>query len=237
MLKGFESARARPYVPRVSNGFMDGTGGGRRGVLVCTVALIALNVLAFLAEIYIETRTEFPLAWYGALSLPGVRHGYYWQFLSFQFLHGGWIHLLLNCWGILVFGPPVESVLGKTRAATLYIASGILGGALQVLGSVLSHARFGGPVVGASAGVFGLVAAFTTLFPDAQMTVLLFFFIPVRMTANRMLTIAALITAIGIMFPNRFLGAHVAHAAHLGGLIGGLILVRVFARRPRRGPF
>ena len=65
------------------------------------------------------------------------------------------------------------------------------------------------------------------------MTVLLFFVIPVRMTANRMLTVAAVITVIGIVFPNRLLGAHVAHAAHLGGLITGLIVVRVFLRRYR----
>lgn len=221
----------------MANGFTDGSLGGKRRLPPFTIALIALNVAAFLAEIWIETRTQFPLARYGALSLQGVRHGYIWQFITFQFLHGGWIHLLLNCWGIFVFGPPIEAVLGKTRLATLYFAAGILGGAFQVLGSVFSQARFGGPVVGASAGVFGLVAAFTSLFPDARMTVLLFFVIPVRMTANRMLTVAALISAVGIMFPNRFLGAHVAHAAHLGGLIGGLIFIRLFARRFRSGLF
>jgi membrane associated rhomboid family serine protease len=87
--------------------------------------------------------------------------------------------------------------------------------------------------VGASAGVFGLVAAFTSLFPDARMTLLLFFVIPVRMTANRMLTFAAVLTVVGIVFPNWLLGTHVAHAAHLGGLIAGLVIVRLFLRRYR----
>ncbi len=197
------------------------------------MALIALNIIAFLAEIWIEARTDFSLAKYGALSLRGLKHGYYWQLLSFQLLHGGWMHLLLNCWGIFVFGPPLEAALGKSRLAATYFLSGVTGGVLQVLASALSDARFGGSVVGASAGVFGLVAAFTQLFPEARMTVLLFFVIPVRMTANRMLSVAAVITVVGMVFPNWLLGAHVAHAAHLGGLIAGLIFIRLFMRRFR----
>jgi len=231
--KVFETHLSRLYVPRVSDGFMDGNLGRQRRLPPFTIALIALNFAAFLGELWLEARTNFPLERYGALSLNGLRHGYIWQLLSFQFLHGGWIHLLLNCWAIFVFGPPLESALGKSRVAILYLLSGVFGGALQVVASIWNYPRFGGPVVGASAGVFGLVAAFTSLFPDARMTLLLFFVIPVRMTANRMLTVAAVITAIGIMFPNRLLGAHVAHAAHLGGLITGLIMVRVFLRRFR----
>ena len=212
---------------------MDGGRGGQRRFPPFTVALIALNVAAFLAELWLEARTDVPLEKYGALSLDGLRHGFVWQLLTFQFLHAGWLHLLLNCWGIFVFGPPLEAMLGKSRLATLYFLSGVAGGALQVLASVLNYHRFGGPVVGASAGVFGLIAAFTSLFPDARMTLLLFFVIPVRMTANRMLTLAVVLTALGIMFPNWLLGRHVAHAAHLGGLIAGLILVRSFLRRFR----
>jgi len=197
------------------------------------MALIALNVAMFLVELWIERRTNFPLEKYGALSLPGLRHGYVWQLLTYQLLHAGWIHLLLNCWGIFVFGPPLEATLGKSRLATLYFVSGIAGGLLQIWGSILSPMRFGGPVVGASAGVFGLIAAFTQLYPDARMTVLLFFVIPLRMTANRMLTLAGVLTVLGIMFPHWILGAHVAHAAHLGGLVAGLIFVRLFVRQFR----
>lgn len=199
-----------------------------------TIGLIALNITAFLIELWIESRTNVSLAKYGALSLEGLRQGYLWQFLTFQILHAGWLHLLLNCWAIFVFGPPLEATLGKSRLATLYFLSGVAGGALQVFASLLSYPRFGGPVVGASAGVFGLIAAFTSSFPDARMTLLLFFVIPVRMTANRMLTVAGIITAIGIIFPNKLLGAHVAHAAHLGGLISGLIFVRLFMQRFRK---
>ncbi len=213
---------------------MGGDFGRPRRLPPFTIGLIALNVTAFLIELWIESRTNVSLAKYGALSLEGLRQGYLWQFLTFQILHAGWLHLLLNCWAIFVFGPPLEATLGKSRLATLYFLSGVAGGALQVFASLLSYPRFGGPVVGASAGVFGLIAAFTSSFPDARMTLLLFFVIPVRMTANRMLTVAGIITAVGIIFPNKLLGAHVAHAAHLGGLISGLIFVRLFMQRFRR---
>ncbi len=216
---------------------MDGEVGRQRRFPPFTVALIALNLAAFLLEMWIDTRTDFPLEQYGALSLSGLRHGYVWQLLTFQFLHAGWVHLLLNCWGIFVFTPPLEATLGKGRLATLYLFSGVAGGALQIFASILSPGRFGGPevgVVGASAGLFGLIAAFTSIFPDARMTVLIFFVIPVRMTANRLLTLAGVLTALGIMFPNWLLGKHVAHAAHLGGLIAGLIMVRVFLWGYRR---
>jgi membrane associated rhomboid family serine protease len=213
-----------------------------------TFTLILLNVLIYAIEEWVKWHKQFPLDWYFALHLEGLRHGYWWQFITFQFLHAHLLHspsiatltsfdfpwhLLLNCWGIFVFGPPVERTIGRSRFAIVYLVSGVAGGALQILASLLSHDRFGGPVVGASAGLFGLIATFTQLFPDARMTVLLFFVIPLRMTANRMLTVAAVITVVGIMFPNWLLGAHVAHAAHLGGLISGLIFVRLFMRQFR----
>jgi membrane associated rhomboid family serine protease len=127
--------------------------------------------------------------------------------------------------------------LGRSRFLILYLMSGVVGGALQILAWVLTHERFSHEVVGASAGVFGLVAAFTSLFPDARMTVLLFFVIPVRMTARRMLIVAAALSVAGMVFPNWLLGANVAHAAHLGGLISGLAFVRLFARRLRSSGF
>jgi membrane associated rhomboid family serine protease len=217
-----------------------------------TFALILVNVVIYLAVEWMRAHRVFSvdwLLWYFGLHLQGLRHGYWWQLITFQFLHAPLMHplsattfsrldfpwhLLLNCWGIFVFGPPLERTLGRTRFFSLYLLSGIAGGALQILASILSFQRFGGPVVGASAGVFGLVAAFTQLFPEAQMTVLLFFVIPLRMTANRMLTVAALLTVFGMIAPQWIPGGNVAHAAHLGGLIAGVVFVWLFTRRFRR---
>jgi membrane associated rhomboid family serine protease len=208
-----------------------------RRVPPITLALIVINVAIFLYEVRLGAQSlgkqrAFVVKY--ALSLDGLQHGYYWKLITFQFLHSGWLHLLLNCWSIFIFGPPLEQILGRTRFSSLYLLGGVAGGALQVFASLLSFERFGGSVVGASAGVFALISAFTYIFPNARMTLLLFFVIPLRMTANRMLTIASVITVVGIIQPNWLLGSHVAHAAHMGGLIAGLIVVRIFMRRFRQ---
>ena len=196
-----------------------------------TIGLIVLNTLVFLLDRYLLDQ-RFLLSERGALSLDGLRKGHYWQLLTFQFLHANELHLLLNCWVTFVFGRPMESVLRPTRFMALYLASGIAGGALQILAWEFAGNHLAHHVVGASAGVFGLLGAFTYVFPDARMTVLLFFVIPVRMTAHRMLIVVGLITVLGLIYPSWLLGSNVAHAAHLGGLIAGLILVRAL-RRPR----
>jgi membrane associated rhomboid family serine protease len=224
----------------------DWIGAPRRRTPRLTFALILINVAAYiitqLPVFYDDPRLEI-----FALSRAGLERGYVWQLLTFQFLHAPlhgplslqtllsfdipW-HLLLNCWGIYVFGPPVEVTLGRRSFLSLYFLSGGCGGLLQILASLLAHEHFGRSVVGASAGLFGLVAAFTSLYPDTRMTVLLFFVIPLRMTANTLLIVAALISVVGMVLS---LG-NIAHAAHLGGLIAGLAFVRwkLWRRTPPR---
>ncbi len=208
-----------------------------------TLTLIALNVVIYVLVEWLRDHSRLSIDELFALSQKGLMHGRVWQIVTFQFLHAplsypmGWQtlthldipwHLLLNCWGIYVFGPPVEYTIGRRNFVALYLVGGILGGLLQILAGVLSH-RFGGPVVGASAGLFALIAAFTTLYPETRLTVLLFLIIPVRMTANTMLTLAALISVAGLivngLWPNLAIN-RIAHAAHLGGLIAGLVFLR-----------
>jgi membrane associated rhomboid family serine protease len=208
-----------------------------------TFAILALNVAVYFISEWFAWHRSAPVEEWFALSQRGLGHGWLWQVITFQFLHAplahppGWQtihhldipwHLILNCWGIFVFGPPVEFTLGRKKFVLLYLLSGSAGGLLQILAGALSH-HFAGPVVGASAGLFGLIAAFTTLYPATPMTVLLLFVIPVRMSANTMLTVATAITVGGLvvagLWPN--LGINrIAHGAHLGGLICGLIFLR-----------
>lgn len=84
-----------------------------------------------------------PVDHYLALSLAGLQEGYLWQLLTFQFLHGGIFHLLLNCWGIYVFGHAVEQTLGRRRMLEVYLLSGMAGGGFHVLGSLLFPHHFG----------------------------------------------------------------------------------------------
>jgi membrane associated rhomboid family serine protease len=189
----------------------------RSGRSVTMIILIA-NAVAFLTQLTFETYSSVPIHDYFALSFEGLRHGYVWQLLTYQFMHGGWLHMLLNCWVIYAFGRELESTFGPSRYLTLYLGSGVAGGLLQVTVAGLFGGRFGGAVVGASAGAFGLVAAFATLYPERTLTLLLFFIIPVSLRAKYLLLFSALIAAAGIAFPTD----NIAHAAHLGGLLAGL---------------
>jgi len=81
---------------------------------------------------------------------------------------------------------------------------------------------FGGPVVGASACAFGLVAAFALIFPERELTMLIFFVIPVHLRAQTLLIISAVLAVAGIAFPMD----NVANAAHLGGMAMGWFFVR-----------
>jgi membrane associated rhomboid family serine protease len=166
------------------------------------------------------------------LSWAGLRHGYVWQLLTFQFMHAGLLHLIVNCWAIYAFGREVEITLGNKRFLVLYFASGIIGGLFQAFAGGLAEVfpgsswalSFSGPTVGASAGALGLVAAFAMLFPERSLTLLVFFIIPVSLRAKFLLLFSGLYTLFGLMFPAST-GA-VANAAHLGGLLVGIFFIR-----------
>jgi rhomboid family protein len=76
--------------------------------------------------------------------------------------------------------------------------------------------------VGASAGAFGLVAAFAMLYPERSLMLLLFFIIPISIRAKFLLLFSALLAVFGIVFPYD----NIANAAHLGGMLMGIIFVR-----------
>ena len=187
-----------------------------------TVVLLVVNVAAFIVQNVLYRFTDFPTNAYLALSVYGLGHGFVWQLLTYQFMHGGWLHLLLNCWAIYVFGREIEETLGGKSFLTLYFSSGVVGGLFQVLLGVVAGGAFARPVVGASAGAFGLVAAFATLYPERTLTLLLFFVIPVSLRAKFLLLFSGLLAFFGIVFP----GDNIAHAAHLGGMLSGIAFVR-----------
>ena len=193
--------------------------------LSATVILIIALVAAFIVQ-----KTVVP--WYVtqdylALSLGGFLQGRVWELVTFQFLHVGLLHLLGNCLVIYFFGRELEWVLGKSRFLTLYFLCGIVGGLFQILGAWAWPSHFGGAVMGASAGGFGLVAAFAALDPNRQLTMLLYFIVPVRMRARTLIYLETGLALAGILLPNSFLGGRVAHAAHLGGILVGLVWIKL----------
>jgi membrane associated rhomboid family serine protease len=183
-----------------------------------TVTLLIINVVAFVGLGLFQRLSAFRLGAYLELSLAGLRHGYLWQLLTFQICHASFLHLAFNCLAIFMFGRDVEEALGRKPFFALYIISGVTGGLVQSLAGLVFGGAFALPVVGASAGAFGLTTAYSILFPDRLL--LLFFIIPLK--AKYLLLLSIGLAVWGIAFPSD----NVAHAAHLGGILAGFIMVR-----------
>lgn len=199
-----------------------------------TIAILVLNVVVFLIQIGVgRFFPEYPFDDRFALSLDGMKSGYLWQLLTYQFMHASFWHIFFNSWAIFVFGREVETCLGKARMLSLYFTSGVAGGLLQVLGTWLLPQHFGeGAVVGASAGAFGLVTAYAMLFPDRKLILLLFLVLPVKMRAKTLLWVSIAVAVAGIIVPF----GNIAHAAHLGGILSGYVFSRLAIQRFRGAP-
>ena len=188
-----------------------------------TSILLISTIACFILQKLLENSLGFLRVhdWF-ALSVDGLTHGRIYQLITFQFMHGGILHLVGNLIGLYFFGRAMEDMLGGKGLLLLYFLSGTIGGLVQIaLGFSFPH-YFGGSVVGASAGVYGLIAAFATRAPDQQITLLVFFIIPLRFPAKVFLLIFAGLAIFGIITR----GDNIAHAAHLGGMLTGIIYVR-----------
>jgi membrane associated rhomboid family serine protease len=186
-----------------------GAGGGWRYSL--TIWLIIANVVIFAGQLLLPLEALF------ALRANLLWHGAVWQLLTYQFLHGGPMHLLINCLMLYWFGNVIENNFGWRRMLALYLGSGAVGGLVQAAFSTFTGTGMV-PVVGASAGVFGLVAAFAILFRNQPITMLVAFVFPVAMKAKYLLLIEVVLSVLGMMAAND----NIAHAAHLGGMLVGV---------------
>ena len=218
MLEDRDYMRQPEYLPRLS----------------LTVVLLVVNAMVFLVECLsssnpVALTPSNPFFYkYFALSVDGLKHGFVWQLLTYQFMHAGLLHILMNSWAIYVFGRAIEETLGRGQFLILFLTSGVMGGIFQVLVALLWPGLFGGPVVGASAGVFGLIAAFAVLFPERELTLLLFFIIPIRLSAKMLLLASVVLAVVGIIFSESIFGGNIANAAHLGGMLTGVVFIRQF---------
>jgi membrane associated rhomboid family serine protease len=193
-----------------------------------TIWLLIINAGVFFLQSALDFYGPWHLTRFFALHPKEVFQGYFWQLITFQFLHAGMLHLLFNSLVIYFFGKAIEDSLGKSFFLKLYFLSGTVGGFLQALGGIALPAHFGGghATVGASAGAFGLVAAYATLYPERPLNLLLWFVLTVSIRAKYLLLFSGLIALFGILIPTDT----VAHAAHLGGLIMGIVFTTMVIR-------
>jgi membrane associated rhomboid family serine protease len=174
---------------------------------------------------------------------PGWAHTYalsptdFSPFLSNIFLHGGWLHIILNMWTLYIFGPALEDRLGPARFAILYLLAGVA--------ASVTHALFNAgsmvPALGASGAIAGVIAAYAVRFPYAWVRILvpivfipLFFWIPAIAFAGIWFFIQVLQGASELMSPFQ-LGAGIAWWAHIGGFIAGWALLGMLDATPQPG--
>ncbi len=177
-------------------------------------------------------RSWHPLNGWGHFSLlKGFRALEVWRVVTFQFLHADITHLFFNMFGLFIFGGMVEQYLGRKKYLSYYLICGIGGGLLYLLFAGLSALNvplpgtlgmttMGTPLIGASAGVFGVIVACARIAPDMRV-MLLFPPIPLKMSWLAYGYVA--LATFNLLRGGSNAGGD---AAHLGGAIAGFYFIR-----------
>ena len=215
MLDSWEQPKVRGPFQRFSGPFHDLL--TRFGSV--TQLIIAINVIVFFIQL-ICGAAHFPyFEDYLELSADGLRRGFLWQAVTYMFLHAGIWHILINLFILWFFGREVEYFIGPKYFTRLYFMAGIFGAALWF--AFNSHSYV--PVIGASAAVLGCVIAFATLFPDREVTLLVFFVLPVSLKARYPALVAIAFDVVPLL---QGTDGGVAHLAHLGGAAFGYLYIK-----------
>lgn len=179
-------------------------------------ALVAVNVVVFLAQAF---SPGFPpgspdrLSMMFGLLTGDVYPGRIYTLLTYAFLHGGPFHLLFNMLTLYMFGGDLQLFMGTRRFLVLYFGAALAGG---LAGSFMPA---GSLIIGASGALFGLLAAYALYFPQTR--VLLFFVIPAKIWV-----VVVLFMGLSVYFIAVGGGGQIAHLAHLGGGLFGLLYVK-----------
>lgn len=199
-------------------------------------AIIALNIAVFAYQLTLSGREEqifllqhalvplryFSPSWaaqYGLSPLDVT------PFLTNTFMHGGWLHIILNLWTLYIFGPALEDRLGPARFLALYLAAAVIASATHAVFNATSPI----PALGASGAIAGVIGAYAVRFPYAWVRVLVpififpfFFSIPALMFAGIWFFLQVL-QGTGELFLSSTGG--VAWWAHIGGFLAGVFLL------------
>lgn len=202
-----------------------------------TIGLVIANFAIFLAMLGMNEAESFDAVigyaviparmFEGAVLAPGVESvSPLMSLVTYQFLHGGWVHVIFNMLFLWVFGDNIEDAMGHARFLLFFLVCGAMGALVHGLIDTTSPI----PVIGASGSISGVLGAYLMLYPRARLLVLLFVFIPLRLPA---------VMVIGTFFAQDLLWAATnspaalgtAVWAHIGGFVTGAVLV-IFMRNP-----
>jgi rhomboid family protein len=207
-----------------------------------TLGLIGLNVLVFLLEVFgdsagteaaIVSLAVVPSELFqlqdvgGPAAMPSglaIAVPEWATLITYQFLHGGVLHLLSNMLFLWVFGDNVEDAMGHLKFLVFYLVCGVVGGLAHA--ALLPSSQL--PLIGASGAVSGVIAAYLMLHPRVRVWVLAFRFLPLRVPAVWVLGIWVVTQFVMVLLAPT---DGVAWWAHIGGMAAGAVLV-LFMRRP-----
>ena len=187
-----------------------------------TLTLILMNVAIY--ALGIATGPDIVRVF--GLWPPGSGGAFHvWQLITYSFLHGSLLHLAFNMVAIWMFGAALEKRWGDLRYLLTYLLSVAVAAITQIaVSGYFLHAS--GPVIGASGGVFGLLAAYAMYFPRRVIVII---FLPFIRIPARTFVLAYGVIELVLGVTNTAAG--VAHFAHLGGLFGGWLGVQYFRGR------
>ena len=206
--------------------------------------LLIINVLLYLAT-FTMNRFHIDLTDYLGLHFFMASDFKPYQLITYMFMHGNFEHLFFNMFALWMFGNTLENMWGSKRFLLFYMVCGIGAGLCQEVVQYIQYATSlaqydsvnlgGGQVismasylnllntVGASGAIYGLLLAFGMMFPNSM--IYLYFFVPIK--AKWFVIGYAVIELVSGFIG----GGNVAHFAHLGGMLFGLILILVWKKK------
>ncbi len=190
---------------------------------ICQLGLVPGDLLSTL-----PAGTRFPVG-PGTVCVIAPGGSWYTLFTS-MFMHGGWLHIIGNLWFLWIFGNNVEDAMGHFRFIVFYLLCGLTAALLQVF--LTSNPAV--PMVGASGAIGGVMGAYVLLYPRVQVHLLVilgFFVTTVAVPAVFMLGYWFLLQLLGGFMSRTAEGGGVAFWAHIGGFVGGALLVLLFRKK------
>ena len=180
--------------------------------------LLIINIAVFFVSTVVTPLKDFILSWFSLYPATLGMSLQFWRLITYQFLHGGLWHIILNMWALWMFGPALEQHWGSRRFLSFYLACGVAGGLFYLL-LVAVNFLPAMPLIGASGAILGVFAACAILFPNVSV-----FLFPIPMPIP--IRVAAMGgTLIYILFVATRSENAGGDAAHLAGMAAGAIYV------------
>ena len=195
----------------------------KRGFMRMPIAIrtiIAINAIMVFIQLFFQALTGSSLSIYlGFLPDLWTTITQPWRMFTYMFLHSlsNPFHFIFNMLWLWWMGKPVEETIGPRNFITLYLGAGLTGALIDVIVSLMGSPV---PVIGASGAVYGIMVAFAMLFPKTPIMLLLLPPIEARFVVGGLI-------AIDVLLLNS--GDNVARFVHLGGALGGFLLMRARA--------